>query len=471
MQERRVWICILFIGILFQIISAFVMPLGLDAHIHVNYVTDEIADGDASLDWGEVRTNGQDFSTPLEVDAEDRWQVWHSIISIWFTIFGISLTSIHILSLIISFACLATIYLLTTRLFGQDNGLALVAICSIYSPLIRSSGRFYQENIILLLASLAIYGLIKIWRQQRSTFWSAISFFSLMGILSIKGLNPAYAIIIFSTAAICMINKIKLKPLPLPIFFAGCTLSAIIFTWLRVENITSDTFYFLIRALFVGGFIYVILGTLFFISNMDSKSDESNLLLLLSQLSFIGLIGYIVMLLEVEKASLEVDASIVADQFSYIFRYLTVLIVPLWWSYLARDEKNVISIKDNPRRFAMGYAILLIILLNITMLQVTKGMEYIGGEIADEVDDGDNILYVSEPYHAMHRLYTLQVEIDPDHDRNITGYWAHHEYNWSHILDDSSIDWVIFTDQWTTYLDDNWEVFESETDYLIYYRK
>ena len=90
---------------------------------------------------------------------------------------------------------------------------------------------------------------------------------------------------------------------------------------------------------------------------------------------------------------------------------------------------------------------------------------------SDEVEVGDNILYVSEPYHAMHRLYTLQITVDPEHDREITGYWADYEYNWSHILEDSDIDWVIFTDDWQSYLDDSWTEFDTETDYLIYHRK
>ncbi|DAC55115.1 MAG TPA: hypothetical protein HA359_01135, partial [Candidatus Poseidoniaceae archaeon] len=89
---------------------------------------------------------------------------------------------------------------------------------------------------------------------------------------------------------------------------------------------------------------------------------------------------------------------------------------------------------------------------------------------ADEVEDGENILYVSEPYHAMHRLYTLQITVDPEHDRGVRGYWADYQYNWSHIVDDSDIDWVIFTGDWQSYLDENWVKFDTDTDYLIYHR-
>jgi hypothetical protein len=292
-----------------------------------------------------------------------------------------------------------------------------------------------------------------------------------MAILSLKGLNPAYAIVIFSPAAYIAIKQIEMKPLTLPIVFIICTILAFLATVLRGEEVSLDTAYFIIRTLFVGGFIYVFVATLFFSSQSDNRTEESNLLLLLSQVGFIGLVAYIVMLLEVEKSSLGISASLTADQFSYIFRYMTVLIVPLWWSFLTRSETEKISFKENPSRNAMIFAIILILFLNSTMLNTTKGMEYIGEEISDEVEVGDNILYVSEPYHAMHRLYTLQITVDPEHDREITGYWADYQYNWSHILDDSEIDWVIFTGDWQSYLDDTWAEFETDTDYLIYHRK
>jgi hypothetical protein len=471
MEDKRIWLGILFVGIFFHIASAAVMPLGLDAHIHLNYVTDDLADGDASLDWGEVRTEGSDYSIPEEVKADDRWQVWHAIIGLWIAIFGSTLASLHVLSLAISIGCLATVYWCTSKISSQENAIALTAICSIYSPLVRASGRLYQENIVLLLATLAVFGLLQIYQKRRPTLWAGFTFLSVMAILSLKGLNPAYAIVIFSPAAYIAIKQIEMKPLTLPIVFISCTILAFLATVLRGEEVSLDTAYFIIRTLFVGGFIYVFVATLFFSSQSDNRTEESNLLLLLSQVGFIGLVAYIVMLLEVEKSSLGISASLTADQFSYIFRYMTVLIVPLWWSFLTRSETEKISFKENPSRNAMIFAIILILFLNSTMLNTTKGMEYIGEEISDEVEVGDNILYVSEPYHAMHRLYTLQITVDPEHDREITGYWADYQYNWSHILDDSEIDWVIFTGDWQSYLDDTWAEFETDTDYRIYHRK
>ena len=71
----------------------------------------------------------------------------------------------------------------------------------------------------------------------------------------------------------------------------------------------------------------------------------------------------------------------------------------------------------------------------------------------------------------MHRLYTLQVTVDPEHDREVTGYWADNQYNWSGLIEEYDINWVIFTDNWESYLDDSWISMETETDYYIFYKK
>ena len=471
MEDRKLWISILFVGVLFQLIAASLMPIGLDGHIHINYVTDDMADGDASLDWGKVRNDGTEFSTPESIESDDKWKVWHGIIELWFKIFGISLASIHILSFLISMGCLGIIFLLTKKLWGIDNALALTAISSIYSPLIRASGRFYQENMILLLATVTIFSLMKMRRNQKPTTWALVGFISLAAMLSIKGLNTGYSIVLFTPVALWAVKKIELKPMNIPVLLTSCLFASAFATWARTGNIDIDLLNFLLRTLLIGGGIYLLIATLFFASNNDSSTPESDFLSLLSQLVFIALTAYIVMLLSVEKISLGISVNLTAQQFSYIFRYMTVLIVPLWWSYMARSEKNIIKFRNNPKKYAMVYAIILMMFLNVTMLQTTGGMERVGEEISDEIEIDDNILYISEPYHSMHRLYTLQVTLDPKHDMNVTGYWAHHDYNWSHIISDSDIDWVIFTDKWDSYLSSDWQLFETDTDYIIYHKK
>ena len=171
MQERRIWFSILALGVLFQILAAIFMPLGLDAHVHSTYVSDKIADGDSTLDWGHLRIDGSNQSMAEEIPADDKWFVWHEIIEVWFQIFGISLMSLHILSLVLSFSALGVVYYCTRKLWGEKNAIALTAILSIYSPLVRSTGRLYQESIVILCATIILYSIVKILRKENHKFW------------------------------------------------------------------------------------------------------------------------------------------------------------------------------------------------------------------------------------------------------------------------------------------------------------
>ena len=191
--------------------------------------------------------------------------------------------------------------------------------------------------------------------------------------------------------------------------------------------------------------------------------------MLISQIIFAGLCGYIVMLLLVEMNTLETTRDVVQDRFRYIYRYVTVLVVPLWWSQMAKDKSCGIQLKENKHRSLMTLAIALMLIINSYILTFDRGIEELGEEMSIEIEDDQNILYIADPPLSMHRLYTLQITIDPHHDRNITAYWANEDKNWSNIIDENSIDWVIFSDESINYLDEDWILFETNTDHEVYY--
>ena len=120
-------------------------------------------------------------------------------------------------------------------------------------------------------------------------------------------------------------------------------------------------------------------------------------------------------------------------------------------------------------RSIMSITIALMIIINSYILTFDRGIEELGEELHDEIEDGENILYIADPPLAMHRLYTLQITTDPSHDRNITAYWADESINWSSILIENQISWVIMTDDTTNYLDESWVVFETETSHDVYH--
>ena len=469
MQERRIWISILILGILFQILAAIFMPLGLDAHVHATYVSDGISDGDPTLDWGKLRIDGANQSIAEEIPADEKWLIWHSILEIWFGIFGISLLSLHILSLIISFSSLAVVFFSTKSLWGENNALALTAILSIYSPLVRSTGRLYQESLVLMLATIVIFAIIRIIRRENHKFWHLTCLLCLAVILSLKGLPVKYSLYLYLPILSLELYKPRYKPISIPILIILTTLISIILVWYRIGEITIDIAFILPVTIFISGIIYLYIGGLLFSSNSTKSNSESDLLMLISQIIFAGLCGYIVMLLLVEMNTLETTRDVVQDRFRYIYRYVTVLVVPLWWSQMAKDKSCGIQLKENKHRSLMTLAIALMLIINSYILTFDRGIEELGEEMSIEIEDDQNILYIADPPLSMHRLYTLQITIDPHHDRNITAYWANEDKNWSNIIDENNIDWVIFSDESINYLDEDWILFETNTDHEVYY--
>ena len=469
MQERRIWFSILAIGILFQILAAVFMPLGLDAHVHSTYVSDKIADGDSTLDWGHLRIDGSNQSVAEEIPADDKWFVWHGIIDVWFTIFGISLLSLHILGLIISFSALSVVYFCTKSLWGGQNALALTAILSIYSPLVRSTGRLYQESIVILCATIVLYSIVKILRKENNKFWQIICLIFLASILSIKGLPVKYALYLYLPILSLELYRPRYKPVNNITLLAITVVISVILVWARLGEIHSDLIIILPITIFIAGIVYLYIAVLLFTSNSKQNSYESDYLSLLSQFVFAGLCGYIAMLFLVEMDTLNASREIVQDRFSYIYRYVTVLAVPLWWAQMAKQKEPAIKLKENKNKSLMSIVIALMIIINSYILTFERGIEQLGEELYDEMEDGENILYIADPPLAMHRLYTLQITTDPGHDRNITAYWADESMNWSSILIENQISWVILTDDTTNYLDERWIIFETETSNDVYH--
>ena len=469
MQEKRIWFSILAIGILFQILAAVFMPLGLDAHVHSTYVSDEIADGDSTLDWGHLRIEGSNQSVAEEIPADDKWFIWHGIIDVWFTIFGISLMSLHILGLVISLSALSVVYFCTNSLWGDKNALALTAILSIYSPLVRSTGRLYQESIVILCATIILYSIVKILRKENNKFWQIVCLIFLGAILSVKGLPVKYALYLYLPILSLELYRPQYKPMNNITLLAVTVVISSILVWMRLGEIPSDLIIILPITIFIGGIIYLYIAVLLFSSNSKQNNYESDYLSLLSQFVFAGLCGYIAMLFLVEMDTLNASRDVVQDRFRYIYRYVTVLAVPLWWAQMAKQKEPVITLKKNKNKSLMSIVIALMIIINSYILTFERGIEQLGEELYDEIEDGENILYIADPPLAMHRLYTLQLTTDPGHDRNITAYWADESMNWSSILNENQISWVILTDDTTNYLDERWVIFETETSHDVFH--
>lgn len=85
-------------------------------------------------------------------------------------------------------------------------------------------------------------------------------------------------------------------------------------------------------------------------------------------------------------------------------------------------------------------------------------MEDIGTVLGEQIEDDGQFIYVAPATHAMHRLYTIHLTLDPDNDRNLIGHWRSPDSDWREELQDCSrlgaVDWILI-DPYAD-VDDDW---------------
>ena len=480
LNSRKTWYAILIIGIGFQILATAMMPVGLDTHLHATMVTDGMDDGEPDLEWGPTRPAETDQSTPTEVSADGRWWPWHLWMQLWFTVFGISLTTLHLMGLATSLLSLATVYLITRRVWNEEDALRLTAIAAAYSPLFRAAGRVYQEGAILLLVTIAFAALVLGERQRKEgkmpLLW-ILSAIMCMMVLAMKGMPEVY--VVGFILLLLIWTQISERDIELSFKHTASivlTLSILtmVFRLSQIDFSIQDYFIDIIEAWLIawliGGFIFIYAGMCLFIRPHEKKTKLT--LIQISSLVCCGvLIGWIAAIWMVEAIVLEISFfELWPESFRHNPRYASLLLVPMWWAWMERKPGESVMQPEKSRAALFVGAILLMMIFNSYHLATTgtRGMEVIGEELSDEMDDDDEILYVAPAPLAMHRLYTLHLTLDPESDSNILAHWRLDNANWAEELDScqslQGVNWILFDYRVDTELNQNWTAIEMSSE-------
>jgi hypothetical protein len=443
-MERRFWKGLLFAGIVLHIIAATMMPIGLDAHVHATFVTDEMNDGEGDLEWGELRQESNEGSVPKEASSDDRWFAWHSIIELWFTIFTPSIFVLHILALVGGLGCLAAIYLLSKDLFDSEQALKLTALASIYPPLVRATGRFYQEGAILMIVALATFSLIKAIRSENKlNMWWVIPLLCMGIILSFKGMPLWY--VPPAVLALFIGTKIRMGQIHIVIF---AVLVELIVLYRNGISLTNPDIIPALLSAFIGCFIFIYCGMLMFANKEGESNEISTIVQRGSLMAMACLTGWIAALWVTEASVLQSSFFEIIYSFRNNPRYLSLLFIPLWYSHLLKSNSNGLSFEK--KRAALVIAISAMLLINILVLSVTfgeRGTQIIGTHLNKEIEDDDDILFISDSQLPMHRMYSIHLTLDPESDGNNIAFWRASDSNWIGELSDcnefADINWII----------------------------
>jgi hypothetical protein len=466
-MERRHWKVVLFIGIAFHALAAFMMPLGLDAHVHSTYVTDEMNDGEGHLEWGKLRQDSNQGSVPEETSSNDRWFAWHLLIQLWFTIFGASIGVLHVLSFMIGLGCLSTIYLSTKYLFEEERALHITALASIYPPLIRATGRFYQESAILMIVTIAMCCVIKALQNTSDYKWWIFPSLSVFVVASFKGMPlwmPLVAIIGFFifqrvslnivayvVAAVCVelfvVYRNGVSPMTIDIVlaFAASTLGAVIFLYAAVLLAKPSP---------------------------EIRNKDALILQKGTHLALASLVGWVAGLW-VSEAALSgtglIETILVLRNNP---RYLTLLFVPLLYIRFLNDPSYRLISEKNKR---IAYVFLAgMIAINIAVLSLAtgeRGTEQIGEQLNAEIEEGQDILFLSDSTLAMHRMYTMHLTLDPQNDKSNTAIWRTTASGWETELQQCEalrdVHWIVVDYTGLDELPEGWNVIEIDSQSTI----
>ena len=466
-MERRHWKVILIAGIIFHILAAFMMPLGLDAHVHVTYVTDEMDDGEGHLEWGKLRQGSNEGSIPEEAPSDDRWFAWHLLIQIWFTVVGASVGGLHILSLVIGLGCLATIFYATKYLFDEERALEITALASIYPPLIRATGRFYQESAILILVTIATYCVIKALQNKGEYKWLIFPVIAAFVIASFKGM-PLWMPLI-ALAGFYIFKRVSLN-ITAYLVIAVCVELFVVYRN-GISPLTIDML-LAFAASILGAFIFLYAAVLLAKPSPEIRNKDALILQKGTYLALASLVGWVAGLWVSEAALSGTSLLETILVLRNNPRYLTLLFIPLLYIRYVNDSSYQLISEKNKR---IAYVFLAgMIVTNIAVLSLAtgeRGTEHIGKQLNAEIEEGQDILFLSDSTLAMHRMYTMHLTLDPQNDKSNTAIWRTTASGWEIELQQCEalrdVHWIVVDYTGLDKIPEGWNAIEIDSESSI----
>ena len=481
MEQRKFWLTLLVVGVLFHGLGSIALPLGYDTYLHASYVADGMEDGEADIEWGPVRS-GAESSEPTTDAADGKWAVWHMLMTIVFTVFGISTTSLHLFGFVLSMLCLLSMYILSKQVFSEEVAIKVTALASIYPPFVRATGRAYQEVWVAFLVCVFFALVVLAFRQmnpQRKWAIYGTSFVMLPLLLLTKGMPWHWSFAVLPAYFFFEHEQYRQRVQPYLPLLAYLTVVLILSqNGLSITDIRASDWMFVV--LFCGIYAWVMFVHfgmfLFSFKRGDAQTTLESSMLEFSWKSMGWVLcGWItaLWLIEANNSGHSLLQTIV--DFRHNPRYLSLLFVPLFWSFAAREQRPQFEIKS-----AFSFLILALLLaFNAFMLfgaEPQREMEVFGEYISQETSGDATILFIHDGAFAMHEMYVLQFSIDPESDDDHVAHWRTSTSGWQAQLSDCSslgpTTWVIVSDHDEVYDVLNWEKIEvsNSNDWSLYKR-
>ena len=238
--------------------------------------------------------------------------------------------------------------------------------------------------------------------------------------------------VIPAAVALLMVKRIEINQIKFA--FIAVFVEAIILYRNEVSLTNPDIIPALLSA-FIGYFIFVHCGMLLFSKDDGIDTDESRLIAKGSSLVAASLIGWIAALWVTEAVALETGFFDIVRSFRNNPRYLSLLIIPFWYSRMLKSESKGLAIRG-PGRNMIVAAVCFMLLVNAAVLASTgeRGTEVIGAQLGDDIDEGEDIIFIANSPLSVHRMYSIKFAMDSDSDGDNLGFWRHNDTDWHNEL-------------------------------------
>jgi len=506
-NDVRFWKTLLVLGVLLHVFTSFTSNLGLDTHVTLAAETVEEGTGEAVLDWGHTRPKDPLSSDP----AYARPIGTEGIVEL--VDFG-GVAALRFYSLLLTLAG-AGLIVLGAR--GIKNGSLdgdewrYSALFLLYPVLIFATGRLNGEAHLAFGFALMLYLWVYIEQTFRDTPEGEIPFedrhnsftrfmlhmfaglfigLAVVGVAAAKGMVDGAYVMLYPWLLAPFVGlwmelthhpryaeSLVCRPQRALLLGLGLSLLAALYLGFTMEEgktlaVMREAPARYLSAVLISVFDLLLVFGLFGMILWPFAKDAWRALDEVRDWMagmFAGIIGAGVGFLTLYVAALWTHESLlwgapwpgVTWTMGNNGRYISLLIIPLFWLLMRLrhlSESSLPTIEaPGPRAHALFIGIMLI--LPISLLTGIHGQTMWTDEAAEvlseNMDDGEDFLFVSEATQGMHWLYTFHYEVDPYGERSITGHWRADVTSWEDELvngtryadrgDLSNVHWVVLS--------------------------
>jgi len=448
-----------------RITAMFSSGIGLDANIHATYTTMWIETGEGAFQWGALRNLEQPMANNPDTIVEPiglNFIVWHIWIGFWFWIFGRSYFTLHLASFSMSCMVLFGIWIITKKVFEEDSAFKITALTAISPGLIQASGKFYQEEALLLIvgaiAAVIILGLRQNEIGKNPTWWIVgipiILIFALTkGVQIYLAFSPLiiYTIFILFRKRISIDTLVEKQKVVIPIsLLIGILIIPLIHTIIGGATMAyalSHLSHFILAGIIafvcliiwfgIGMVVWPFIPSWFNRIRRCELGDSSVLLSMLVMFGFGAIWVYVAALWTYEASLANMSIFEIAWELRNNGRHAMLLFIPFHYCLLIagtkENEEGVVNLKNvGKKSLAISLGILAItpFIIYAGIIGTDSSPESAAIKLGELVNDNDEFLLVTEPYIGSHQLYQLRLGVDPDYDKEIVGHWRSDESGW-----------------------------------------